>query len=74
MREKAPLASRSKPDEAWNIHSHFGGDRFVDHFILYALGAGENSSGKGKGDKEIRSRVGGFVFAVANDECISSGP
>jgi hypothetical protein len=53
MREKAPWPSRSKPDEAWKIHSYFGGDPFVDHCMLYALGAGENSAGKGKDDQEI---------------------
>lgn len=47
MREKAPLPSRSKSDEAWNIHSYFGGDPFLDHFFVYALGDGENSAGKG---------------------------
>src|SRR5213592_4372526 len=74
MREKAPLPLRSKPDEAWHIHSYFGGDPFVDHFILYALGSGENSAGKGKDDQEIRSCVARFVFADANDDRISSGP
>ena len=53
MREKAPLPSRAKPDEAWNIYSYFGGDRFVDHLILYSLGDGENFAGKGKDDQEI---------------------
>lgn len=74
MREKAPLPSRSKPDEAWNIHSYLGGDPFVDHFILYALGDGGNSAGKGKDDQEIRSRVARLVFTAANGKRISSAP
>jgi len=53
MVEKAPLPVARKTDEAWNIYSYFGGDRFVDHLILYALGAGENSAGKRKDDQEI---------------------
>ena len=74
MREKTPLPSRVKPDEAWNIYSYFRGDRFVDHRFLYALGAGENSAGKGKDDQEIGSRVGRFIFTFANYDRLSSGP
>jgi hypothetical protein len=74
MREKAPLPSRSKPDEAWNIHSYLGGDPFVDHFILYALGAGGNSAGKVTDDQKIRSPVGSLVLTHANGKRISSGP
>ena len=73
MREKAPLPSRSKPDEAWNIHSYLGGDPFVDHFILYALGDGGNSAGKRKDDQEIRSRVARLVFTAANGYGICLG-
>ena len=73
MRESS-FAVALKTDEAWNIHSYFGGDPFVDHFILYAFRTGENSAGKGKDDQEIRSRVGRFVFTAANNERISSGP
>jgi hypothetical protein len=68
MREKCSFAVALKTDEDWNIHSYFGRDPFVDHCILYALCAGGNSTGKGQDDQEIRSRVGRFLFIVANQE------
>ena len=71
---QTPLPSRSKPDEAWNIHSYVGGDPFVDHFILYALGDGGNFAGERKDDQEVRSCVGRLVFTAANGERVSSGP